>query len=68
MFPFNLSKLSNTDKVEQTDLENFHEFHRGCSNNFAKNVISTEGHTYKELKILIINKDIAVDFSFDTRR
>ena len=68
MFPFNLSKLSNTDKVEQTDLENFHEFHRDCSNNFSKNVISTEDHTYKELKILIINKDIAVDFSFDTRR
>ena len=49
-----------SDKVDQTDLENFHEFLRGYTDIFAKNVISTEDHTYKELKTLIHNKDAVI--------
>ena len=47
-------------KVDQNDLENFHEFLRGYTNIFAKNVISTEDHTYKDLKTLIHNKDVVI--------
>ena len=49
-----------SDKVDQTDLENFHEFLRGYTDIFAKNVISTEDYTYKELKTLIQNKDVVI--------
>ena len=49
-----------SDKVDKTDLENFHEFLRGYTDIFAKNVISTEHHTYKELKTLIHNKDAVI--------
>ena len=41
-------------------MENFHEFLRGYTDIFAKNVISTEDHTYKELKTLIHNKDVVI--------
>ena len=41
-------------------MENFHEFLRGHTDIFAKNVISTEDHTYKELKTLIRNKDVVI--------
>ena len=34
-----------SDKVDQTDLENFHEFLQGYTEIFAKNVISIEDHT-----------------------
>ena len=49
-----------SEKVDQKDLENFHEFLRGYTNIFAKNVISTEDHTYIELKTLIHNKDVVI--------
>ena len=49
-----------SDKVGQTDLENFYEFLRGNTDIFAKNVISTEDPTYKELKTLIHNKDVVI--------
>ena len=49
-----------SDKVGQTDLEKFHEFLRGHTDIFAKNMISTEDHTYKELKTLICNKDVVI--------
>ena len=49
-----------SDKVDQTDLENFHEFLRGYTNIFAKNMISTEDHTDKELKTLIHNKEVVI--------
>ena len=49
-----------SEKVDQKDLENFHEFLRGYTNIFAKNVISTEDHTYIELKTLINNKDVVI--------
>ena len=39
---------------------NFHEFLWGYTNIFVKNVISTEDHTYKELKTLIHNKDVVI--------
>ena len=49
-----------SDKVDQTELQNFHEFRRGYTGIFAKNVILTEDHTYKELKTLIHNKDVVI--------
>ena len=49
-----------SDKVGQTDSEKFHEFLRGHTDIFAKNMISTEDHTYKELKTLICNKDVVI--------
>ena len=49
-----------SDKVGQTDLEKFHEFLGGHTDIFAKNMISTEDHTYKELKTLICNKDVVI--------
>ena len=49
----------NSDKVDQTDLENFLQFLRGYTDIFAKNVVSTEDHTYKELKA-IHNKDVVI--------
>ena len=49
-----------SEKVDQNDLENFHEFLWGCTDVFAKNVISTEDHTYQELKTLIHNKDVVI--------
>ena len=45
-----------SEKVDQNDWENFHEFLQGYTDIFVKNVISTEDHTYKELKTLIHNK------------
>ena len=48
-----------SDKVDQTDLENFHEFLQGYTEIFAKNVISIEDHTYKELKT-IHNKEVVI--------
>ena len=49
-----------SEKVDENDLENFYEFLRGYTDIFAKNVISTEDHTYKELKTLIHNKDVVI--------
>ena len=48
-----------SDKVDQTDFENFHEFLQGYTEIFAKNVISIEDHTYKELKT-IHNKEVVI--------
>ena len=45
-----------SNKVEQTDLENFNEFLRDNTDIFAKNVVSTEDHIYKELKTLANKK------------
>ena len=47
-----------SEKIDQNDLENFREFLQGYTDIFVKNVISTEDHTYKELKTLIHNKDV----------
>ena len=41
-------------------MENSHEFLRGYADIFAKNLIVTEDHTYKELKTLIHNKDVVI--------
>ena len=49
-----------SEKVDQNDLENFHDFLRGYFDIFGKNMISTEDHTYKELKTLIHNKDVVI--------
>ena len=49
-----------SEKVDQNDLENFHDFLRGYTDIFGKNMISTEDHTYKELKTLIHNKDVVI--------
>ena len=49
-----------SEKVDQTDVENFHEFSHGYTNIFAKNVISTEDDTYKEQKSLTHNKDVVM--------
>ena len=48
------------EKIYQNDLENFHDFLRGYTDIFAKNVISAEDHTYKELKTLMDNKDVVI--------
>ena len=45
-----------SNKVGQTDLENFNEFLRDNTDIFAKNVVSTEDHIYKELKTLANKK------------
>ena len=49
-----------SEMVDQTGLENLHQFFPSYTNIFAKNVISTEDHTYKELKTLTHNKDIVI--------
>ena len=45
-----------SNKVEQTNLENFNEFLQDNADIFAKNVVSTEDRTYKELKTLANEK------------
>ena len=56
-----------SEKVDQNDLENFHDFLRGYTDIFGKNMISTEDDTYKELKTLIHNKDVVI-LKFDKIR
>ena len=46
-----------SEKVNQNAWKNFHECLQGYTDIFVKNVISTEDHTYKELKT-IRNKDV----------
>ena len=49
-----------SEKVDQTGLENLHQFFPSYTDTFVKNVISTEDYTYKELKTLTYNKDIVI--------
>ena len=46
-----------SEKVNQNAWKNFRECLQGYTDIFVKNVISTEDHTYKELKT-IHNKDV----------
>ena len=46
--------------VDQTKLEDFHEFLRAYTDIFIKNVHATQDYTYKNLKTLIENKDLVV--------
>ena len=47
-------------KVENFQLENFHEFLRGYSDIFSKNVLNSEDFTYKNLKTLIQDENIVI--------
>ena len=47
---------SASKQVDPSQLENFHEFLRGYTDIFSKNVLSTNDETYKNLKNLINNK------------
>ena len=46
--------------VDQTKLENFHEFLRAYTGIFTKNVHATKDYIYKSLKTLIKNKYLVV--------
>ena len=47
-------------KVEQLQLEDFHEFLRGYTDIFARNIYNTEDFTYKHLKNLIQDQNIVI--------
>ena len=47
-------------KVEKIQLENFHEFLRGYTDIFSKNVFNFEDFTHKNLKSLIQNENIVI--------
>ena len=47
-------------KVENIQLENFHEFLKGYTDIFSKNVLNSEDFTYKNLKSLIQNQNIVI--------
>ena len=51
---------SASKQVDPSQLENFHEFLRGYTDIFSKNVLSTNDETYKDLKNLIRKSDIVV--------
>ena len=47
-------------KVENIQLESFHEFLRGYTDMFSKNVLNNEDFTYKNLKSLIQDENIVI--------
>ena len=47
-------------KVENIQLENFHDFLRGYTDIFSKNVLNSEDFTYKNLKTLIQDENIVI--------
>ena len=47
-------------EVDNIDLENFHEFLRGYTDIFSKNVSNSEDFTYKNLKSLIHDQNIVI--------
>ena len=51
---------SASKQVDPSQLENFHEFLRGYTDIFSKNVLSTNDETYKNLKNLIRKSDIVI--------
>ena len=51
---------SASKQVDPSQLENFHEFLRGYTYIFSKNVLSTNDETYKDLKNLIRKSDIGI--------
>ena len=46
--------------IDQAMKEEFHEFLRGYTDIFIKNVSNTKDHTYNDLKRLIVNKNLCV--------
>ena len=51
---------SASKQVDPSQLENFHEFLRGYTDIFSKNVLSTNDETYKKLKHLIRKSNIVI--------
>ena len=51
---------SASKQVDPSQLENFHEFLRGYTDIFSKNVLSTNDETYKNLKNIIRKSDIVI--------
>ena len=51
---------SGSKQVDPSQLENFHEFLRGYTDIFSKNVLSANDETYKNLKNLIRKSDIVI--------
>ena len=51
---------SASKQIDPSQLENFHEFLRGYTDIFSKNVLSTNDETYKKLKHLIRKSDIVI--------
>ena len=49
-----------SDDVSHLKLEEFHEFLRGYTDIFTKNVLNTKDYTYHSLKNIINDKDIVV--------
>ena len=47
-------------KVENIQWESFHEFLRGYTDMFSKNVLNNEDFTYKNLKSLIQDENIVI--------
>ena len=52
--------LRTSKEVSNLSLEEFHEFLRGYTDIFTKNIMGTKDYTYHTLKNLINNKDIVV--------
>ena len=46
--------------IDHKDLEHFHEFLRGYTDIFIKNIYATKDYTYHNLRGIIQNKNIAV--------
>ena len=46
--------------VDQSKLGDFHEFFRAYTDIFTNNVLKTKDETFKNLKKLIMNKDIII--------
>ena len=51
---------TSSKKVENIILEKFHEFLRGCTDIFSKNVLNSEDFTYKNLKSLMQDKNMVI--------
>ena len=51
---------SASKQIDPSQLENFHEFLRGYTDIFSKNVLSTNDETYKKLKHLIRKSHIVI--------
>ena len=48
------------NKVDHSELENFHEFLRGYTDIFTNNIYATKDYTYHNLREMIQNKDVVV--------
>ena len=51
---------STSKYIDQSKLGDFHEFIHACTDIFTNHVLKTKDETFKNLKKLIMNKDLAI--------